>query len=249
VPPSIPATGASPAQWQKASPTPTSPSGKATLAEKNANGSQSNPLEFTYNPQKIAINYQKQISGGDNGASLDDKIKNLGVVNITINNVIFVGAETKQTCDQLLKWTGPQGKTTTIGKGANQNSASPYRLVFSWGEKMVYNVELFKVDITYLRFTSDGTPTRAEVGLSLRSEFKDALPSTNPTSGGLPGRKARLLDASECLPSLATANYGRPGAWRPIAAANGIDDPLRVRPGTAVYLPAPSELGQFAGGR
>lgn len=41
------------------------------------------------------------------------------------------------------------------------------------------------------------------------------------------------------------AAYGRPGAWRNVARANRITDPLRVRPGTEIFLPNLDELADF----
>jgi nucleoid-associated protein YgaU len=64
----------------------------------------------------------------------------------------------------------------------------------------------------------------------------------NPTSGGVPGRAVHLLAPGQTLPGLARDAYDEPGAWRALAAANDIDDPLRVRPGATLYLPARSEL-------
>ena len=65
---------------------------------------------------------------------------------------------------------------------------------------------------------------------------------TNPTSAGLPGRKAHTVTDGDSLARIATDRYGSPGRWRDIAAANGIDDPLRIRSGDRVYLPNPEEL-------
>ena len=56
---------------------------------------------------------------------------------------------------------------------------------------------------------------------------------------GVPKKKVAIYVATE---SFATEKYGSPGRWRDIAACNGIEDPLRVRPGDRVYLPNPDEL-------
>jgi nucleoid-associated protein YgaU len=95
--------------------------------------------------------------------------------------------------------------------------------------------------VTYERFTPDGKPIAAKATLRFNA---CSLPPTrtNPTSGGLPGRRAHTLVAGENLQHVAVANYGRPGAWRALAAANGVENPLAVRPGTAIYIPALAEL-------
>ena len=41
----------------------------------------------------------------------------------------------------------------------------------------------------------------------------------------------------DSLASVAYAEYGDPTAWRAVARFNGIDDPLRCRPGTRLLLP------------
>ena len=102
---------------------------------------------------------------------------------------------------------------------------------------------LTNINITYLRFDSIGNPIRAQV----RCGFTEAPSSllsllTNPTSGGVPGRRAHVIRQGESLAAVATENYGRPGAWRAIADSNGIDDPFRVRPGRSVLLPPADEL-------
>ncbi len=135
------------------------------------------------------------------------------------------------------------------GKPAKPLRSQPVGLLFVWGIGLSYPVSLRTVAVTYVRFASEtGTPIRAEVRLGLYKPMTTELPGTNPTSGGLACCSSRVLDSSECLPSLAAASYGRPGAWRVIAQANGIDDPLRVRPGTLLYLPGRGELAAGRGG-
>jgi phage tail-like protein len=64
----------------------------------------------------------------------------------------------------------------------------------------------------------------------------------NPTSGGPAGRASHVLGAAETLHAVARRMYGSAQRWRDIAAANGIDDPFRVRPGTTLYLPSQAEV-------
>ena len=102
-------------------------------------------------------------------------------------------------------------------------------------------VNLIDATIKYERFTSDGTPIRAEVTIKLNARFLPPV-RTNPSSGGIPGRSSHTLVTGENLQHIAMANYGRPGAWRALAAANGIENPLAVRPGMVIYVPAAGEL-------
>jgi nucleoid-associated protein YgaU len=70
---------------------------------------------------------------------------------------------------------------------------------------------------------------------------------TNPTSGGLPGRKRHIVGHGESLPLIAAQTYGHPGLWRAVAHANGIDDPFRMTPGRVLFLPSVSELSAAQG--
>jgi nucleoid-associated protein YgaU len=109
----------------------------------------------------------------------------------------------------------------------------------------MYTVVMQSITVKYTRFTSAGIPVRAKVNLTLFEvpSLLGTLPQ-NPTSGGLVGRKAHTVGHGESLQSIATTNYGNPGAWRRIAEVNGIQDPTRVRPGDTVYLPNPQELDE-----
>ncbi len=102
-------------------------------------------------------------------------------------------------------------------------------------------VNLEKVDVEYKRFDWTGVPVWAEVTLSL-VEYTAPLPRQNPTSGGVTGHRRHTVVAGDGLVQIATRAYGTPHAWRAVAEANGLDDPLRVRPGTRLVLPAPDEL-------
>lgn len=202
----------------------------------------SEPIRFLYNPERITVKHSVQTKGVK-GQSRAEQIMDLGEVEMAIDKVIFTGPMTKPTCDTLLSWSTTY-VATVVKTGGPKQVTKAVGLLFSWGvEGLSYEVNLRTVSITYLRFTPYGTPTRAEVKLELHTALEKFLPPTNPTSGGQPGRRARVLDSSQCLPSLAATNYGRSSAWRGIAQANGIDDPLRVRPGTLLYLPEPDGPG------
>jgi nucleoid-associated protein YgaU len=128
--------------------------------------------------------------------------------------------------------------------GVNLVSRPP-KVIFQWGPPSAFLIEanITAVNITYNRFAADGTPIRAEVTIRMQQQPSLlALLATNPTSAGLPGRSAHTVTAGDSLARIATDRYGSPGRWRQLAEKNGIEDPLRVRPGDQVYLPNPEEL-------
>lgn len=201
---------------------------------------------FQYNPAAIVISHtapmqqspskpnskdgDKKTSNATISGGTEEVAKANGVTSVTVRSVTFDGPNVEDTCMRLLNWTYPVDV-----KQSNKKSDLP-RLTFSWGWKDSYLVNLNQVTINYTRFSANGKPVRATVDLTLHS-VPDQPRLTNPTSGGLSGRRTHLLVGPETLPELATRTYGQPGRWREIATANGIADPLRVRPGTLVYLP------------
>lgn len=163
----------------------------------------------------------------------------------------------RRRVDLLFSWTKPGGGSmlgALVGAGVAaltggkiNLTTAPTLLTFQWGDPfnggLILQGYVTAVTATYTRFSAGGNPTRAEVDVTFLEEPASLLSAlTNPTSGGVPGRKAHTVSAGENLQSIATTHYGAPGMWRMIADANGIDDPMRVKPGTTIYLPAPSEV-------
>ena len=112
---------------------------------------------------------------------------------------------------------------------------------FSWGTQLALKVTVSWVEINITRFSGQGVPISAEASVTML-EWVTFAPLTNPTSGGLPGRAMHTVVAGDNIVEIAVRTYGDPSAWRAIAVANGLDDPLRVDPGRELYLPGPGEL-------
>lgn len=92
-------------------------------------------------------------------------------------------------------------------------------------------------------FSPQGVPLRATLTVTLR-EYKtldDQLRSLNRTS---PDRThSHVLGRGETLSSVSGQYYQRPGDWRAIAEANGIEDPRRLTPGLILTVPLLSPDG------
>ncbi len=210
-------------------------------------------VEFDFNPTKISLgratNTANQPTGGRGGST--GSIFRGSAPRTLKGDALLVGNDVKDRGELLCKWMDPGGGL--LGKaagavlsaisGGRMNLASkPPILLFSWGP-FIMECTLNQVSVDFERFSSSGTPTRGKVTFTLKEEPSLlALLPTNPTSGGLPGRQAHVVTEGENLHLIAARTYGHPGAWRAVAAANGIDDPLRVRPGQTVYLPNGGEL-------
>lgn len=114
-------------------------------------------------------------------------------------------------------------------------------VVLHWGDLRGFTAVVTNVNAKYTLFTPGGTPVRAVCSVTLE-EMPTEVAKQNPTSGSLVVRDVHQVVAGDTLESLAYRTYGDPNLWREIAHANDIDDPMRLRPGRALLLPAPEEL-------
>ncbi|MGW6262340.1 CIS tube protein [Streptomyces sp. NPDC055085] len=202
---------------------------------------------FDYNPNRInftrnAITKTRGTSSGTSGSQL---VKS-ELASIRVSEVILEGSDTKNRCDMLLSWAAqPEGIAQDLAQMLDLRVELPI-LTFQWGPPMVgfvYQVVLKTCQIDYERFGDNGEPSRAKINLTMEQQpsLLGSLP-TNPTSGGLAGRGAHEMHQGENLVHVAKRKLGHPRYWRALAQANGLDDPLRIKPGTSIYVPSPREL-------
>lgn len=125
------------------------------------------------------------------------------------------------------------------------NKPQPPLLRLHWGGQRYFPGFLKSVVVTYTLFSTEGVPLRASIEIQLQ-ETPDEPAAQNPTSGGVPDRRAITLGAGDTLASLARQEYGDPNLWRALASANGVDDPLRVPRGTALVVPPLGEARRLA---
>jgi hypothetical protein len=122
-----------------------------------------------------------------------------------------------------------------------KDKGSPPWVLFRWGGLTGFLSYISSVTAKYTMFTPGGTPIRAVCTVSLE-ELAGEPPKQNPSSGGLVPRRVHVLVEGDSLPVLAYQEYGDPGLWRAVAQVNGIDDPMRLRPGASLLMPAAEEL-------
>lgn len=109
----------------------------------------------------------------------------------------------------------------------------------SWGSAGVFfQGVLQSLEQQFTLFLETGTPVRAH----LRCTFKewwtnyDQLNKQNLQSADL--AKQHVVKRGDSLAGIAARSYHDPTLWRPIAEANGLDDPRRLEPGRVLLIPA-----------
>jgi LysM repeat protein len=229
---------------------------QAVLYEKN---DPSKRVEFQFNPSALTVNHSctirelgvvpgtkteangKSDDKGTKYLNANDTLEKLGLTTLNLttyyDGCAFVGIN----IGRLLDWS-----YANILDGRPVLTA----LILTWGRfrfgdggSTSIEVVVTKVDVTYERFSADGEPLRAKVNIGLRVTAQYPL-RQNPTSGGATLRAGHTVVSGESLASISSREYGKPSQWRLLAAANRIDDPLRVRPGDRLAVPGPAEIAQ-----
>lgn len=107
---------------------------------------------------------------------------------------------------------------------------------FVWGAFMSFKGRIQSLDTRYTMFLPTGIPVRARMDVT----FKEYNPSDEKREVQLQSAdrtKVRTVTEGDTLPLIAAREYGDSGKWRPIAEANGIDDPRALRPGRELVVP------------
>ena len=146
----------------------------------------------------------------------------------------------------LLLDTSLDGPDKSVKDDANKlmqamhgNGSAPKFVTFSWGSVKLPKAAPMSISIQYAMFHPNGEPIRAFVDL----ELMQAEPTSpvgqaqNPTTRGTAGLRSHIVQGSDSLQSIAYETYQDATNWRPIAEANDIDDPLRIKRGTALTIP------------
>lgn len=206
-------------------------------------------LRFRYNPTEYTVTKAARWNRPPTrGAESSTPPEFTGSEPTTIGMEIFLDAfeepagDVSMDIDTLIAWTRPT--PVSIARGL----ARPPLLRFVWGSNPVlqaFQGYLKNVQVRYTMFRADGTPIRATATISLE-EVTEEVAGQNPTSGTREGRRAHVVSEGESLQSIAYAEYGRAALWRGLADLNGIDDPLRLAPGTELLLPTPAEATRMS---
>lgn len=200
-------------------------------------GAPSGQIEFQFNPKEFQLEKSANWKiTPTTGAKKAPPPQYLGANPSAITLEMFLDAsddasgDVSDTVQKLLDACIPTDKSHAKERPA------PQAIRFGW-DKVYFVGYVDKVSAKYTRFSADGKPIRATCTVSLK-ELPDEQAGQNPTSGALSATASRQLLAGDSLAGIAYQEYGSANLWRAIADANGIDDPMRVVPGTHLLIPS-----------
>jgi nucleoid-associated protein YgaU len=195
-------------------------------------------VKFTFNPKEFTISksaqWQRRNQKGTGSAAMPEFT---GSQPATLTLEIFLDNSEAKAPDVASKVQTLLDSVAPLQKTVTTETPTPPWVVFGWGRFTSFVAVVKQVSARYTMFRPDGVPVRAVVTLGLEEVPTDPPPRQNPTSGALTASRSHRMVDGDSLQSVAQAEYGDVGRWRDLADANGIDDPMRVAPGTPLLIP------------
>ncbi len=149
----------------------------------------------------------------------------------SVKNIISEGIENKipPITDKL--------KKLEMAAHVEGQEHKPPQVIFSWGNLNFKGV-ITDYSVEYTMFSMEGKPIRATVQLTI-SEVEDPALTAKKSPFESPDRtKTRVVVEGMSLWSIAYQEYDDCEKWREIARANNIMNPLDIRPGQVIRIPA-----------
>lgn len=114
---------------------------------------------------------------------------------------------------------------------------APPILQIVWGGLTEFKWVLESANKRFTMFLQGGTPVRATVTVSFKQYEPPGTEGRKRPKESADRTKVRRVTEGDTLWLIASKEYGNPGAWRPIAKANGIENPRTLQGGSELVLP------------
>lgn len=223
---------------------------KISWSNDNRPQPEGDPFYVQFNPQTLKVTYNNQKSGGDQGEEAAIQFVGRGTTKLSVDLIFDVtipmpdGSEKEDVSDltaRVVEFIKPVSQGQRRVQGKMTEVFLPPGIRFGWGTFLFEGV-VDSVDETLDFFSNQGKPLRATVRLSLSRQ--DIVVRVQPN--GTPGTRAQEpVREGESLQALAD----RLGLsdWRPVAAANNVENPRQPGAGTLVDPAAPASAGGLGG--
>jgi hypothetical protein len=228
---------------------------KAQLIELNQKFTDPKPdgqtVEVQFNPETLKVTYANQIEqpkGGDQASGTAGRqFVGAGTTKLALQLWFDVTAMEQDSVDDVRRLTQKVIYfMTPQPSDEDAKRLAPPGIRFQWGS-FLFDGVVDGIEQSLEFFSPDGKPLRASISLSLSQQ--KILEATFEGDGKVPAQPGRrpLTGArrGDTLQSLAAK--GGKTDWQSIAAANGIEDPLRLAPGQLIDLNAGVSGGVSAG--
>lgn len=208
-----------------------------------------------FNPETLKVSYSNQLAGNDKASagqatdgSAAKQLVGQGSTKLSLQLWFDITAPMpgqQPAVDDVRRLTEKVVQLMSPGPAGEPEKFIAPAVGFVWGSFSFAGViDAIEESLEY--FSADGVPLRASMSLSMSRQnilvpaasgaaprFARPQPGTRPLAQAPGGGSVQALAAAA----------GRGGDWQSIAAANGIEDPLRLAAGQLLDLAATLPLG------
>lgn len=207
------------------------------VTEKDASApvDEGNKVECQFNPETLTLAKMNEWSfRSDIGSDTPEVIFSGGLAGCLTLKLLFdstdTGDDVRDKYIKLLKMSLVKASDNPDKKG------QPQQVMVRWGSFISFVAVIQGITQNFQLFKNDGTPLRSEVTVTLRQAWDDKKKSgQNPTSR-TEVRRTWVVEQGQRLDWIAYQVYGESGAWRHIAATNGLIDPVAILPGQILKI-------------
>lgn len=199
--------------------------------------SEGRKVTVQFNPESLKLAFSNQIAGENNQGGSAIQFASRGTTKLSFEMWFDVTAkqaneqERKDDVRRLTQEVAAFMKTEKSGSGQNAKYTPP-GCRFQWGSFLFEGVmESINENLEF--FSEEGKPLRASVSVSLVKQDVEVrfAPTAAPAGAGTrPQQQAREGDSVQSM----SAREGHAENWQERAAAQGIEDPLRLPAGTTL---------------
>jgi hypothetical protein len=194
-----------------------------------------------FNPSELTVSKSNTWQAGSQTGGKEPQLRYSGANPGTINlNLLFdttdTGSSVTDHTDHLLKLM--EVNPDLAGADDQTLTGRPPYVTFHWGGLRTFKAVVESLSLSFVYFASSGVPLRAKVQMGLKQFAPDNVYGPqNPTSGTPRPHRVHRVQPGETLDRIAAQHYGDSTRWRLLADANGIEDPLALRPGSLLSIP------------
>jgi hypothetical protein len=206
-------------------------------------GDASKTVDVQFNPQTLKVSFSNKNAGGDQPGGSSKQFVGSGTTKLSVELLFDTTADGTDVRVNTEKVAFYIKADTGSGSGSGSNRVPP-GVQFEWGS-FIFRGTVDSMDETLEYFSEEGVPLRANISLSISRQEIEFLPGEQGEGGGggVPLETAQFRDSIQGL----AGRNGKSGDWKGIAAANNIDDPLRLSAGALINVNAGVGLSAGAG--
>jgi nucleoid-associated protein YgaU len=211
------------------------PGGKLQFDERNTD----HCLVAMFNPNRLTISRSAQWKSQDAAKRDNPELQFTSAEPSTLSvELLFDTFDTPEQKKRSVRdHTDKLLHLTTIEQHGDKHRPPVCQL--KWGRVGVFfQGVLQQMEQQITLFMKDGTPVRSTVKCTFKQWETNQKDSVKQNKKSADVSKTWVVKRGDSLASIAAHEYGDPRKWRPIASANGLDDPLDLRPGSTLVLPA-----------